>query len=578
MLSNYKSKKGLVHGTLSQKLFYHNYLTCHKDNSLHLEIYSGFKAVKALRCKANRRMVDEWYLGMTFEADDLDRIFASYSAELRKNLPPMYGATDINRNAIVWGSWNDGLFRDISEELILKEARYLKENFPYVKWIQVDDGYAVNATTQSHGLGMPYEGDSGVDYVKFPNGLRGYADKLKQLGMRPAVWIGGFCPNYTPVYKEKPQWFIDYSYRVNTGLLDVSQQEVRDYMSSALDTFFYEYGFEGMKHDFWSYAFEDSHALYSNESVSGYEMRDWWCRELRKHIPADGYMQSCCDIAMGNPFLGEYFTNYRYGIDIGSGNWDCVKTNFMWGMACFSTHTGDIFVPNSDSIGLFPGLNDNEAKFCLNYCWVTRSTVEIAGKLSEAGESLRLKMLKKAVCCPNNGQDVYLGDYDYRNNNTPTANIMYFKTPHFCKKAGNIMMPLRTVGLFNTKDEAVEITLRASSMDLPDGDYLLTDVWSNEISCMHDAISFTVPPHGSILLTVADADKAWVLDANMQVNSVSENTIEFDSWGDAELMLTKKPAAVKFNGAEIAFAVASQGNAYLTTFKVPDGGTAEFVF
>ena len=101
---------------------------------------------------------------------------------------------------------------------------------------------------------------------------------------------------------------------------------------------------------------------------------------------------------MGNPFLGEYFTNYRYGIDIGSGNWDYVKTNFLWGAACFATHTSDLFVPNSDSVGLFPGLNDTEAMFCLNYCLTSHTMVEIAGKLSEADpESPRFRTLKKAV-------------------------------------------------------------------------------------------------------------------------------------------------------------------------------------
>ena len=89
-----------------------------------------------------------------------------------------------------------------------------------------------------------------------------------------------------------------------------------------------------------------------------------------------------------------YFTNYRYGIDIGSGNWDFVKTNYLWGMACFATHTGDIFVPNSDSVGLFPGLSDTEAMFCLNYCLVTHTMVEIAGKLSEHADSPRIPILR----------------------------------------------------------------------------------------------------------------------------------------------------------------------------------------
>ncbi len=38
------------------------------------------------------------------------------------------------------------------------------------------------------------------------------------------------------------------------------------------------------------------------------------------------------------------------------------------GASLFRHSHGDLFVPNSDSVGLFPGLNDTEAMFCLNYC------------------------------------------------------------------------------------------------------------------------------------------------------------------------------------------------------------------
>ena len=75
-----------------------------------------------------------------------------------------------------------------------------------------------------------------------------------------------------------------------------------------------------------------------------------------------------------------------------------MKTSMQWGAACFATHTGDLFVPNSDSVGIMPGLSDTEALFCINYCLVTHSMVEIAGRLSEAEDQTRIKILKKAVC------------------------------------------------------------------------------------------------------------------------------------------------------------------------------------
>ena len=163
-------------------------------------------------------------------------------------------------------------------------------------------------------MGVVYEGETGIDRKKFPSGLKSYVNKIKDIGLKPAIWIGGFCPKNSKIYKEKKDWFIDYNYRVEwTAPLDVSLPEVRKYMLLALDKFFVEYGFEGVKHDFWSYAFEDSHDLLTYKEKSGYEYRSWWLSEIRKRLPSFGYMESGCDIGLGNPFLGEFFDNYRYG-------------------------------------------------------------------------------------------------------------------------------------------------------------------------------------------------------------------------------------------------------------------------
>ena len=306
LLSNYFAVEGFVHGTLSQKVFYHNYLVAHdKKECVTLTAYSSFKDLSALHTAPGRILEDEFYIGSAWRCDKLENIFGEYPEVLRRRLPLLHGATDVNRHSLVWGSWNDGIFRDISEDMLLEEARFLKKNFPTVKWIQVDDGYAVNVPP-AHGLGVPYEGESGVDQKKFPKGLRHFTNQVKLLGLRPAVWIGGFCSKKTPIYKEHPEWFIDYDYRVKgSAPLDPSKAEVREYMTKALDKLITEYGFEGVKQDFWSYAFEDSNDLYRGErDRSGYEMRDWWLKEFRRRLPEDAHFQTGCDIVMGNPFLG----------------------------------------------------------------------------------------------------------------------------------------------------------------------------------------------------------------------------------------------------------------------------------
>ena len=516
LLSNYQTRRGLVHGTLSQKCCYHCYLVAHEGAAVKLTAFSRFKDIDALTMAPGRIVTDEWYLGTTECTDDLDHLFDGYTSVLRKSLPPMYGSTAVNRHSLVWGSWNDGIFRKISEEMLLQEARHLKAHFPMVEWLQMDDGYAVNLSP-AHGLGVPYEGEKGIDRRKFPNGIRHFTDEIRRIGLKPAIWIGGFCPKYTPIFQEHPEWFLNYDYRVtDSAPLDPSIPEAREYMLRALDTLLLEFGFDGVKQDFWSYGFEDSHDLYNGpHDHSGYEYRDWWLKEFRRRLPAYAHFQAGCDIAMGNPFLGEFYTNYRYGIDIGAGKWDNVKTNFLWGIACFATHTGDLCVPNSDGIGLFPGLNDTEAMFCLNYCLVTHSMVEIAGRLSQAAPSPRLSALKKAICCPNNGADVFLARYDYRDHQHCLPEILYFNTPFFALKASGDGVPLKTVGLFNAEDEDRKIRLAPKDLKLPNGKYTITDVWTGETFAFSRERAFPVAAHGSRLLAVNHADGQQLLDADL---------------------------------------------------------------
>jgi hypothetical protein len=561
LLGNYQEKAGLVHGTLSQRVFYHNYLVNHaEDSTVTCEVFSSFKDLAYLEVADGRVLTDCWYLGTTEDVTDLETIFQEYADVLREILPPMYGATKINRDNMVWGSWNDGIYRHITEDMLLKEARYLKANFPTVRWIQVDDGYANRGLDESaHGLGCIYEGEDAIHPDKFPNGMRHYTDELRKIGLRPAIWIGGFCPRDTKIVKERPEWFIDYSYRVpKSSPLDVSIPEVRDYMTHALDVFLGTYGFEAVKHDFWSYAFEDSHDLYRNKDKSGYEYRDWWLTEMRKRLAPDGYFQTGCDIVMGNPFLGEHFTNYRYGIDIGGGNWDFVRTNYQWGMACFATHTNDLIVPNSDSVGLFPGLNDTEAMFCLNYCLVTHTMVEIAGKLSENPDSPRLPFLKKAVCNPNNGQDVFFAKYKYLDPKQKYPAILYFKTGHFTPAEDQDGLPVRSVGLFNLEDEEITLSFQATDLKIPAGIYQITNVWTNETQKLDGEFTVKIPAHGSALFAINKTEGLQLLDADIRVmksqyTCCGKLELTFDYGAEATFQFNKMPECILINGEKADF-------------------------
>ncbi len=577
LLGNLKKNHGLVHGTLSQNVFFHNYRVFHEADALTLQIFSGFKEIEALECSPGRILADEHFIGVTDHAEDLEKIFSGYTEELRKHLPPMYGASRLNRDWVLWDSWNDGILWHVSEEMLLKEARFLKKHFPTVRWFQLDDGYAA-IERPAHGIGVPFEGEAGIHHEKFPHGLRHFTDEVRKIGLRPAIWIGGFCPLKNPIGQQHPEWFIDYSYRCKTvSPLDVSIPEVREYMTKALDTLILEYGFDAVKHDFWSYAFEDSHDLLKFKDRSGYEWREWWLAEFRKRLPADGYLQTGCDLAMGNPFHGKYFTNYRYGIDVCDGNWEDTKTCFLWCTACLATHTTDLIVANSDSIGMLPKMSDTDAAFRVNFVMATRTMVELSGKLSEADPgSPRFKRLKRALCNPNNGQEVFFADYDYRDPARFLPRVIYFKTGHFCNQNSSYL-PLRTAGVFNVEDEARPVRLTPAMLGLEPGKYELTEIWTGESLPLSEETVLELPPHGSGLYSVSRTAGLQLLNADIRVLSFDGKYVETGFGGRIELVFSREIRKILLNGRALPFTQEEDHGNYRITFTTEDAVRLEIL-
>ncbi len=507
LISNYAVKSGVVCGTLSQDFFYHNYELFHEKQSLFIKINSRFKDVDYRIIKSGEVLEDLFYVGSIDCADDFNRLFDDYTSVLRRFLNNNFGSRQTNRHSLIWDSWNDGIYRNVSEQSLLKEAECVKKLLPSVEWFQLDDGYSAYCDEDpdkfAHGIGTYYEKNHGVDLEKFPEGLKGYTEKLKKIGFKPAIWIGAVCPAKAQICTENPDWFLNYSYRFSDSLvLDSSKPCVREYMKNAIE-WFVSQGFEGIKHDFWSYAFEDSHALLSNNEKSGYENREWWTKTVRSALGDGGYIGTACDMSMGNPFMGKYFNNYRFGIDVGGGKWLNIATTFLWGVCALSTHTGDLFIPNCDSIGFLRSLNDVDYMFAVNFAIISRSFVETSGRFSSVSESdERLAVLQRATEYLNNGENVYFAKFDYRKKGKNLPNILYLKS-HFDSPEQN--ENFRTVALFNVTEQPVTIEFSAADIELFGDKYLFSEVWTNE-KVESNGLCVTLNPHESRLYLVDCAE------------------------------------------------------------------------
>lgn len=155
---------------------------------------------------------------------------------------------------VLYNSWYSTTFDVKCEEQIAlaeKAARLGVELFV------VDDGWFVGREHDRAGLGDWY-----VDRKKFPQGLKPLTEAVRGLGMRFGLWIEPEMVNpESRLYRLHPDWIYRYQTREvlmgrNQYILDMSRQEVREYLAECLDTLLSENDISYIKWDMNRYASE----------------------------------------------------------------------------------------------------------------------------------------------------------------------------------------------------------------------------------------------------------------------------------------------------------------------------------
>ncbi|MDZ7604350.1 MAG: glycoside hydrolase family 36 protein [Cyclobacteriaceae bacterium] len=147
----------------------------------------------------------------------------------------------------VYNTWMPFKY-DINEKLIMELAKSAAD--ASMKEFIIDDGW------------QDSYGDWGIDYKKFPNGLKPVFDYIKSLGMKPGMWISvGSASTESKVYKEHPEWFVrDKNGKIAN--LQIPGEEFnhiqsacfstgwKDYIKGILLKLAVDYGLEYLKLDF----------------------------------------------------------------------------------------------------------------------------------------------------------------------------------------------------------------------------------------------------------------------------------------------------------------------------------------
>jgi hypothetical protein len=159
--------------------------------------------------------------------------------------------------------------------------------------------------------------------------------------------------------------------------------EVREFTRRAWRTLFQDWGYQGIKMDFWSLPFEVPQVRYRNRDMTAVELRNLFLKDVREFVPKDGFllMAVVCN-GGGNPFVGRYADGVRMGADIGDGSIAEVRQS----AACLTTaspfYRHDCFLGDSDSIGWCPHNTPGQNRLWATMAMLSGAICEIGGDLT----------------------------------------------------------------------------------------------------------------------------------------------------------------------------------------------------
>ena len=305
----------------------------------------------------------------------------------------------------IYCSWNYDFFKDITEADLLAQIPIIQRHFPSVRFLQLDDGYQHEHTDNQRAMiDLCYKLDEPFNRNTFPSGPKGLAEKIRAAGMRPAIWLGLWASQGSPMIQDHPEWVLRDDtgtpmlfnrFYGGTAILDPSIPEVREYLDHLCATVFGEWGYEGVKLDFSSFAFNCKRVRYRHPGKTAVELRHELEALFRRHLPEDGFFGWCVVTGTGQPFLSQadYF---RAAVDVGHGNWSGIKQIATWLTNTIGLLQDSPCLPNADSLGWSEQFDEDQWRAWLNLAAVSGMALEISGDLRKLSPS-RLETLNRAL-------------------------------------------------------------------------------------------------------------------------------------------------------------------------------------
>jgi alpha-galactosidase len=522
-----------------------------------------------------KNLSTDWAVMFPFYFDQPDPLSIFYEAVSRENNILPSGNIPVG-----WCSWYH-FYQNINEEKILRNLKTideLKSDMP-LSLVQIDDGYQKEI------------GDWFTFRKGFPNGVAPLAEKIKQSGYTPGLWMAPFILHPDSDFAiDHPEMILrkkggrpinaGFVWNVFTQALDLTVPGAMDYVKEMIETAVKKWGFPYLKLDF-LYAGGLKGDRFDNTQTRAQILRKAMM-EIRKSAGDDTFILGC-----GAPLgsvLGLVQAN-RIGADV-SGSW----LPQFHGISRFFKK--EPHMPSAkNSIQNIITRAEQHNRWWINDpdCLLVRPEIDLS--LDE------IKSLATAIAIT--GGSLLVSD-DLPKLPADRRRIIEVLLPLMGKRA-NVMDWLDTVtphnirldlqndiedwyilARFNWKDEPRETYLSLPDFCLPQQSYWVYSFWDNKIQKIKagDPINLSyLPAHGVALLALRPiSSNNHYLGSNLHISmglelSQMEKTangleLNFDlprkASGDMYIQLNHSPTKIHLNGIEITFEEVLE-----SVFKIP---------
>ena len=279
-----------------------------------------------------------------------------------------------------WCSWYAGYEANISEEECLKNLSAAEE-IGSLTYFQIDDGWMKGRGTRTFG-------EPEVDGEKFPHGMKWMAEKIRERGLKPGLWIRPF--EGWGDEKENPLW-------ARGSCIDLSQDEALEWLRSMARLIVQEWGFEYLKLDFltydyygqWGMKFLDAtHARWSprHDEQTNIQSYRRGLEAIREGAGDDCFLLGCnCHIG---PALG-LLDGIRIGDDVSAMHWERTVTMGMKSIPVMQFLNEHVWWNDPDCILLHGALTEEQQRLWANAVIDSGGMRMVSSKLYELSPEKR---------------------------------------------------------------------------------------------------------------------------------------------------------------------------------------------